>query len=523
MGQLLKVYQNKALVVRKSDETDKLNEAIPDLLFSVGDPTWLAATWSFENAMIMASFGVPSVTPIFRDYKFPCPPGIKPYAHQIRVADFMIRNRKCYVLAGMGSGKTLATTWAMDYLFDLKEIKRALIISRKAIIPDAWERDLVRVLLGRHKYNIVMGDRETKEQLIAQAPEILVINYEGLLFLKEELSQLSFDLVVLDECTKVKNRRAQVWNATYSLVRKAKYAWLLTANPTPQGPLDAFGQIAMLDKTPRGISYTTFEDMVTTQVSKFKRVPKKGWQDTIAKYMKPAIRINTRDCIDLPPISYSPRYIELTKDQKQALDILNADRALFVDDIEVQAINAAVFHSKLIQICCGAVFGSEGEIVHIKPTGRLEETLNLILDNTEGKTLVLAPFRPAVDLIASYLESKGVPLGVVMGGMNEKIKQDIFDSFQKGSKEEMDVIVAIPDSMSHGITLTEASQIIWYGPTTKGEVYLQSIGRMERAGQHRHMRVVELWGHSRERQLYDIAAKRIDESVSLLELYKSGI
>lgn len=518
----LEIYKNK-MVVRPCEGTTELMKTVPGVLTEVGSNGWLATDWTFQNSMTLATFSIPSITPIYRDYTFPAPIGIKPYSHQKRVADFVIKNRKAFVLAGMGSGKTLATTWAMDYLFEMGEIKRALIVSRKAIIPDAWQRDLDRVVLGKRKYSIVMGGRETKEQLIAQAPSILVINYEGLLTLKEELAALEFDLVILDESTKIKNRKAKSWSACYSIVNRAKYAWLLTANPTPQGPMDSFGQIAMLDKLPRGVGFRMFEELVTTQVSKYKRIPKNGWQDIVSKYMHPAIRINTRDCIDLPPISYSHRRIELTSHQKQALDVLNADRTLMVGDVEVLAVNAAVFHSKLVQICCGAVFGGDNEVVRIQPTKRLEETLNLIRDNTEGKTIVLAPFRPAVELIASYLENEGVPIGVVMGGMNDRDKQDIFDRFQEGSKEELDVIVAIPDSMSHGITLTEASQIIWYGPTTKGEVYLQSIGRMERAGQNRHMRVVELWGHPRERQLYDLAARRIDESVTLLELYKSGI
>lgn len=515
------LYERRALVVRGTAEELATARALnPNDTIPLGDDT-VAYPWTYRNAALLAKADLPAVSPIYRDYKWPGPLDFRPYQHQMICADYLCLRKRAYCFAGTGTGKTATAIWAAHYLYQMGLVKRVLVLCPSSVLLDAWAPTLGSLMMGVAEHVVIMGSVEKKQKLVATEALFHVTNYEAIKGLHREFMMNDYDLVILDESTKIKNRETDLWSLVYPLVRKAAYAWQMTGTPTPMGPKDAFGQICMFDgfgSVKPNIYW--WENLTTMKVNTFKRVPLSGWQQTVATYLKPAIRINTRDCIDLPPITYSSRYLPLTAVQVAAIKMLRTQQLVTLADTSVSGDNQAILLNKVVQICCGAVLAKDGEVVEVKPTKRLAECLEII-HSEEGKVIIFVPFRAGVDAVARYLRGKHIKVGVIHGGVSPTSRQKVFDAFQKGSKEELGVIVGVPSAFAHGVTLTEASHTIWFAPYPSTEVYLQANARMERNGQKRHMNVTEIWGDQREKQLYDIIAGRADAQLTLLDIYKT--
>lgn len=518
----IEVFEDRLLVLSGSGEdVERVQSSLPKT-WLLPDPGEVAMPWDFENAAWLTAVGYPSVSPILRDYDWPCPPDWNVMSHQYRIADFCVRNRRGYVLAGTGTGKTASVIWAVDYLMRLGYVRRVLVLCPLSVISDAWLPTVSKLLIGRTRVHALVGDHAKRSKIAQDNAAWHIVNFDGLgakgLF--EILLANDYDCVVVDESTAIKNRNTERWKLVYPLVRKAAWAWQLTGTPTPQGPKDAYGQLCLFDRFgAKRITMTRWEDLTTFAVSKYRRIPRKDWQKIVANYMRPAIKVNTRDCVDLPPITYTARKVPLTKPQAAAIKALSTDKVVKLGGVQVSADNQAILLNKLCQICAGAVYDENGDIVEVKASGRLAE-VEYLFEQAEGKVIVYAPFRGAVQMIAEHLRKKDFKVGIVHGGISATARQKVFDAFQREDKSELDGLIAVPSAMAHGVTLTRASVVCWYAPVDKTETYLQANARMERKGQKQHMTVVELWGHPRERELYSVLAGRTQGMLSLLDIYQ---
>lgn len=516
----VEVYKEKLMVITAPDEDlDKIRESAPKWYPLPADHK-IAVPWTWEESAWLTAMGIPAVSPIFRDYKWPRPRGWEPMAHQIRIADFCVRNRRGYVLAGTGTGKTASLTWAVDYLMNVGAVKRALVLCPLSVMTDAWTPTLRSCLIGRRRVTELYGPRKKRMALAEDGAEIHVINFDGLEMIHAELMANNYDAVIIDESTAVKNRNTKRWKLVKPLVDQARFAWQLTGTPTPQGPDDAYGQLVLFDRFGNTrMPFTWWQDMTSYKVNKFKRVLREGWQQKVHKYMRPAIRIRTRDCIDLPPITHSRRHVPVTAAQSKAIATLLTHQMVRLAGRMVEAPNKAVVLGKLAQICAGAVFDSEGDVIEVKPSGRLAE-VERSFEQAEGKVIVYAPFKAAVRLVVEHMRKKGFKVAEVTGDTPKKTRQKIFDDMQLPDRSVLDGLVAVPDAMAHGVTLTEASEVVWYAPTSRAEIYKQAIARMERKGQQRHMTVTHIWGHPREKDLYDVVSGLGEGELTLLDLYE---
>ena len=475
----------------------------------------VAMKWTYRNACMLTLCGIACPSPIFIDYDFPRPPSWDVFGHQYRIADFACRNRRAYILAGMGSGKTASALWASDFMKQQGVIKSVLIVCPLSVMTDAWLKTVPALFLGKRSILPIHGTHKLAN--INKDADYHVINFDGLQHTEKALLKKKWDLVIVDESVMVKNAKAKRSQVTRKLIARADFAWLMTGKPTPQSPLDAHGQLYVIDKYKHGAGW--WKELTQLKVSEFKWINRDGWQNIVHQYMQPAIRVETRDCIDLPELIRLPRFVELTKPQKEAIDILRKERIVSINGEQVVADNEAVLRIKLLQIANGAVRTGEEEVVEFKPTGRLA-VVEEAVDQSESKTIVFAPFRAVVKMIARHLTDKGYRVGIITGETPSKLRQEIFDSIQSDDEDSLQVIVAVPQAMSHGVTLTNASMMVWFSPIDSNDVYRQAIARMERAGQKRSMVVVEIWGSPIEKTMYDILNLRDDQQQEFLELYE---
>ena len=112
---------------------------------------------------------------------------------------------------------------------------------------------------------------------------------------------------------------------------------------------------------------------------------------------------------------------------------------------------------------------------------------------------------------------KHFDVAVISGDTSVHERKRILDNFQQSATPE--VILAIPEAFSHGVTATAASLTVWYAPPSRTETYLQACERMDRPSQTQHMNIVHLYGDKREREMYQHLADNKQNQETLLQLY----
>jgi SNF2 family DNA or RNA helicase len=171
-----------------------------------------------------------------------------------------------------------------------------------------------------------------------------------------------------------------------------------------------------------------------------------------------------------------------------------------------------------LQIACGVVYDSSGAPREIDAGNRVETLMELI-DEIDEKVIVFVPFTAVTGMLAREL-NKHWNFAVVTGDTSVKERNQIFADFQNPGKR-IDII-AHPGTMSHGLTLTEASTIIWYAPIDSNDIYQQANGRITRAGQHYTANIVNLAGSAVERRMYKRLQERQKIQGVLLDLVERG-
>jgi len=481
------------------------------------------ATWHRDHCLWREYSSQRVMSRILMDYDFPGK--FRPYHHQLRIASFLTTNHRAFCFAGMGTGKTASAIWGADYLLRTGAIKRVLVVCPKTIMYAAWGNDLKGILPdGLTHVRFLDGSKQNRINRLRSGGLWHIINFDGVKSVQTYLHEGGYDLIIVDESTAIKTHTSQRWKALNGLVESHTWVWLMTGTPCPQGPEDAYGQARMAVpwRTPRTI--TQWRERTTFTVSKFIRKAKDDWKVQVFDLLQPAIRISKEEAaLNLPPKVSSFRDVELTADQNRMITTLRRDyQAKTMDGtLSVTAVNAAVLFGKIQQIFTGAAYAdhdgdiadSERQTLTIDNADRERTMVELIRETRQdvdddaagnmvvGKTLVFVPFRHAGTRIMQVLADAGITAEFIHGGTSGRRRGEIIEEFQ--TKPYPEVLVAIPDTLSHGVTATAASTIIWYGAPTRTEVYLQANNRIDRPGQTQHMNVIHLCSGDFERKYYN--------------------
>jgi SNF2 family DNA or RNA helicase len=256
------------------------------------------------------------------------------------------------------------------------------------------------------------------------------------------------------------------------------------------------------ERAPR--SFKMFQSETMTQVSVFRWVPKPDANEKVRALLQPSVRFTRDQCVDLPPVTYSDRDIPLTDQQKRLYEEMRNDLLVELAEGKIVAANEGVKLSKLLQIAGGFIYGA-GAAHRLPVEPRLSE-LDAILEQAASKVIIFAPFIEAVKIISDHFTARRQPHHVVHGDVGQADRNAIFNAFQFTA--ERAPLVAHPQTMAHGLTLTAASTIVWYLPAPSLEIYEQANARITRPGQTLHQHVVHLRGSEIERRVYKRLASR---------------
>lgn len=442
-----------------------------------------------------------------------------PMAHQREVTDFYTLNRRCFNLSGMGTGKTAASVWAAEYMLQAGLIKRILVVAPLSCLRRVWE-DEVMNLTPYRTVSVLHGTKQRRKKMLAKGATWDVINHDGVKFELDALLKQDYDLIIVDEFTAFKTHNSQRSKALKKLVAKPRL-WMLSGTPMPKSPEDAYFPCKLVNPA-LPYTLTRFRDATMVKMGDFRYLPRHDAKDTVRSIMQPAILIKKEDVLDLPPVMYIRREVELSDAQRAAMRRLKTERVLQTknqlgETNTATAANAAVLMGKVLQIAQGALKQDDGKVAFFKADKRLQEVANLI-DEAQGKAIVYAPYRASLDMLENYLGSL-YPVARVDGDTSAGVRNETFSLFQDATEPK--VLIAHEKVASHGLTLTAASLTCWYGPTTSNESYMQANQRMNRPGQTKSMTIAHIGACSQEWKVYDTLAGQGDMQQTLLDLYET--
>jgi len=453
------------------------------------------------------------------EYKWPRPHGFTPFAHQKLTAEFLLENRKSFCFNEQGTGKTASVIWAVDYLMQRGLVKRVLVVCPLSIMKSAWQGDLFKFAIHR-TVSIAYGSAEKRKEIIRCGAEFVIINFDGVGIVKNEILAGGFDLIVVDEASAYKNAQTARWKIMRDLTKVIKGLWMLTGTPAAQSPVDAYGLAKLVN--PKSVSpfFGQFKDTVMTKVSTFRWVPKPNATTVVHSILQPAIRFEKAQCLDLPPLTFVEREALMSPQQVKYYNVLRKQMLIEADGEEISAVNAAVQINKLLQIAGGAVYTNTGEVIEFDVSHRMN-VVQEVIEESSHKVLVFVPFTHTIEMLKKHLDKHHITCDVINGDVGVNRRSDIVKNFQE--RDEPKVLIIQPKAASHGLTLTAANTIIWYAPCTSVETYLQANARIDRPGQVNNMTVVHVTGSPVEAKMYKLLQGNVSNHNKIIDLYRQEI
>jgi SNF2 family DNA or RNA helicase len=216
-------------------------------------------------------------------------------------------------------------------------------------------------------------------------------------------------------------------------------------------------------------------------------------------------------------MTYVKRRVEMTAQQKKYYNILKNRMVMEAAGEEITSVNAAVNMNKLLQISCGAVYSDSGEAIEFDIKNRYN-VLTEVIEESSQKVLVFVPFKHIINILADKLAEDGITTEIIQGDVPVNKRTDIFHRFQTTPNPK--VLVIQPQAAAHGVTLTAANTVVWWGPVSSLETYAQANARVHRSGQRHPSTVVQLQGSGVESHVYSLLDNKIDIHTKIVDLYK---
>jgi SNF2 family DNA or RNA helicase len=456
--------------------------------------------------------------PILSYYDWPG--SSKPFDVQRKTCDLLTLNSRAYVLNSMGTGKTKAALWAWDYLRTAGRAGKLLVVAPLSTIQFTWAREVFSTIPHR-KYAILHGDKAKRlERLNDPDAEVFIINHDGIGVIIEELAaRTDIDCLVLDELAVYRNPGTSRFKMMKKYASTMKVVWGMTGAPIPNAPTDAWAQCAII--TPQRVPkfFGRFRDDLMIKVSQFKYAPKHDATDKVYSVMQPGVRFTLDDISELPEQVFRTMDVGMGPVQAKAYKDLANDLLAMVQNNVITAVNQGVAMNKLLQVALGWVYTSNRGIVPLDNNERIEALIDTI-NSTDRKVLVFSPFKHCLSGIGDALDKEKIEYATVSGDTPAGERADIFNAFQNTTKFK--VLNAHPKCLAHGLTLTAADTIVWFGPTLSLDTFDQANARIHRVGQQHKQQVLLLQATAVERKIYAMLRNKQRVQEKLLGLFEEA-
>lgn len=390
--------------------------------------------------------------------------------------DFIVDHPIAALLLDLGLGKTVTTLTAIDELmFDRFEISKVLIIAPLRVAQTTWSDELQKWShLKRLRISKVLGSAAERKAALTEQAEIYITNRENVDWLVSNHS-FDFDMIVIDELSSFKSYQSKRFRALRKVRPLAKRVVGLMGTPTPNGLMDLWAEINILDmgeRLGRFISryreaYFKPDKRNGMVIFSYKPLPETE-KLIYEKISDICISMKAADFLKLPERIDNVVSVEMNKAERKLYDKLSDEMLLPFADGDIDAVNAAALSNKLLQIANGAVYDENGKVRWIHDC-KLDALEDLVEASVGKPLLVFYNFKHDKDRIAERFTVRDIPT-----------EQDIRD----WNSGKIPIAVAHPASCGHGLNLQSGgSTVIWFGLNWSLELYQQANARLYRQGQ----------------------------------------
>jgi len=408
-------------------------------------------------------------------------------------------------------------------LFYRFAVSRVLIIAPKKVAEATWQREAAKWDHLKHlRFATVLGSESKRVRALNTPADIWVINRENVPWLVEYYRNAwPFDMVVIDESSSFKNHQAKRFKSLTWVRKSISRLVELTGTPAPNGLIDLWAQVYLLDGGERLGKYIThfreryFNPDKRNAQQVFTYAPKPGADEAIHRRISDiCISMKAEDYLQLPDCTVNEIPVELDKKSRELYDRMEREMLLRVDEKTIDAGTAAVLSNKLLQLCNGAVYDGQQNVVDVHNC-KIEAFLELIEQLNGQPALVFYNFRHDLPRIEKALRKTGLRVRRLNGPEDQNDWND----------RKIDILLAHPASCAYGLNLQDGgNHVIWFGLNWSLELYQQANKRLHRQGQKQKVIIPHLpVGGGRDE---DVAAALEDKEATqdrLIESLKARI
>lgn len=407
----------------------------------------------------------------------------KPYDYQTFATNFVLEHPACGLILDMGLGKSVITLTALwSLLLDSFDVGKVLVVAPKRVAENTWPTELKKwEHLDGLTWSLVLGSEKDRRAALQRRAKIYIINRENVTWLVDNY-RWDFDTLVIDELSSFKSSKAQRFRALKRVRPRINRVIGLTGTPQPNGLLDLWPQMYLLDMGQRlgrfvgGYRERFFLPDKRNREVIYSYKPKEGAEEKIYELISDiCISMKAADYLDMPELVASRVEVQMNAKEQKLYEGFERDMVLHLKDGDLDAVNVAALSGKLVQMANGAVYGENRKVHHIHD--RKLDALEDIIEAANGKPLLVAYwYKHDLERIRQRFEVRTIDTPKDIADWNEG---------------KIPVALIHPASAGHGLNLQDGgSTIVWFGLTWSLELYQQLNARLWRQGQ-KHTVVIQ--------------------------------
>lgn len=400
------------------------------------------------------------------------------HQYQKYCAEYIVTHPVSTIFLSCGLGKTVISLTAIqELLFDRFEIKKVLVICPLRVGLNVWKQECEK---WEHLFEIncavaIGSERERISALLSDA-EIYILNRENVEWLVTKSGlPFEYDMVVIDELSSFKSHQSKRFKALRKVRPRVTRIVGLTGTPTPNGLMDLWAEIGILDMGQRlgrfigGYRERYFLPDKRNQTTIFSYKPREGAEEAIyEKISDICISMKSMDYLQMPECVFNNVEMTMSTEEAELYERLKKDMILPFEDGDIDAKSSVGLSNKLLQMANGAVYDEAGNAKHIHD--RKIDALEDLIEAANGKPVLIAYwFKHDLQRICERFPG---------------VKLDTAADIAKWNAGELPIAIIHPASAGHGLNLqVGGSTLIWFGLTWSLELYQQTNARLWRQGQ----------------------------------------
>lgn len=409
-------------------------------------------------------------------------------AHQVRGVKFGLERSNFALVMDRGTGKTPTVMSIIDHRMKHDGLEKVLYVAPLSTVKNVARESITWA--DRIRPAILVGARAKRVKMLkSPLHNMFIINFEGTRIMTRELLNMGFGMIVVDESTRIKDRRTQVARAMSIIGANTKYKATLTGMPFTEGVEDAWSQFHFLDPNILQQNYYVFrskycvlKDLRFGKGKRFKKITGYKEMDDFERRVMPHVyRVAKEDCLDLPPKLFQILRVRMLEAQAKQYATVKEETMSMIDGSTITHQQALAKIQKLRQVAAGFLYDNEHKPITV-PCAKYQVLADLIDETLYGrkKMVIFTSFRAEPEMVKNVVEGLKKEVKVFMLPVKPLERQDEIDRWTEYPKPA--VLIANARSGGTGLNLTAADTAVFISNDWRMEDREQAKDRIHRIG-----------------------------------------